>query len=295
MADAEFLFRLIEEGAGGGTSPGTGGGPMATPQPGTRTQAREKAEVEQGGSAKVVQESQRKTDTAKREKTKIPPTKQPPGQLAVQGRIFGEAIARRAGLGGVLQAAGTAGLPLAAAGAVAGVAFAQFKAAQAINRRQIELARRLAPFSPELQQARAREQLRTTAQNLELARRFGPQLAESERARGRLGAAATETSALVSTGPLGQEVSSILDLTARAIELNNKVIEQFNRFVPPGPATALRLLLEEAGIGVDPFKAAEGNLKIFRDFPHLEPTLAPAGANLDDARRVDAFDLLGRI
>lgn len=296
MPDAEFVFKIIEEGGGAagaaGTPAGKGGDPTASPQPSQRTQARDTAELQGGGAGPIIQQAQEQRNTARdRRVTKAEKQFQRPvvGAEVVKGRVqeqaerFGAAFAQRIGFGGIAGAIGTAALPLAIATAGAGAAVAVVRAGQAVARAQTELAKQLRPFSPELAVSAARENLRRVTQNIELARRIGPSLAESERQRGRFGAAQVEFGAQVAAGPVGQEVTAITKLGADILEATNRFSELVSPFLPPGPATAAGNLLQRLGIEpVDRFKDIKGSL--FRDFPHAEVKIFPKELGARDVR-----------
>ncbi len=275
--DATFIFKIIEQGGGaaGGadTAAGKGGDPMASPQPSQRTQAREEAQTQAGGAQEIVQEAQRKTRDEKRKQPRPKPPKKEPFSPDKQAELFGNAVAQRLGLGGVISAIGTAALPLAAVTAVAGGAFAVFKAGQAISRGQAALAQRVRPFSPDLAISAARENLRITQQNIELARRFGPQLAEAERRRGRFTGAAVGLSAEVAGGPIGEELSSLIELASIEVEVFTKAMQAANSVLGPGPATFINRLRERLGFFPDAPNEITGNL--FGRFPHAEVKIFP--------------------
>lgn len=287
MADTTFTFKIVESGTGDAGAPtGKDGNPQASPQAGPRTQAREKAEVEGGGAAGVLQEAQRKSDE-KRRKPKPKPEPKPPREpgpsgLGEQARLFGGAIAKRLGLGGVFAAIGTAGVPLAVATATAVAGIRTFNA---IRSQQAGLADVARPFSPELQVSRARESLRTIQQRADIARRFGPQLAEAERQGGRFGAAGVEFGAQVATGPIGRNVSDAVEVASRLLEATNRAIQTISPFIPPGPATLTNKILDRLGIGKDPFADIKGS-PLFQDFPHATVNLFPPGLNIAPGGRL---------
>ena len=302
MADATFEFRLVETGggtAGGGTSTGApsgkGGDPMASPQTGERTAARQEAEIQGGGSARVLQELQQRTEE-KRQPRVQPPKPQEIvnaeivrsrlGKILDTGREAGQAVLSKVGLGR-LAGAGALGVAGGVIGAVA-------TGAALVARRQAQLSRELRPFSADLLISQARENLRTTMQNFELAERFGPALAEAERQRGRFGAAAREIGAGIAGGPIGQNVGNVTELGSRFLEGVNRLQQTFNDLpgrvktaanllgiVPLGVLSEINKALNRFGIGVDPFQNAEGNLLLFsnRNFPHAVVNRFPPGLN----------------
>lgn len=291
--DATFTFRLVEEGGAPGAKGVPGGDPMARPQTGERTASREAAEVQGGGSAKIVQEAQQKTEAAK-PRVQLPKPQEIVDAEIVKsrleaagdfGRDAGKEVLQRVGLGRFASLLGAGVGPLAVIGAVAG-------AGALISRRQAQLAQQLRPFSPDLLASQARENLRTTLQNIELAQQFGPQLAEAERQRGRLGAAAGRFGAGIAGGPIGQDVGDIVELAARAFDGINAISTTIqNAFRVSGVGSLLAELsninkgLEALGVGVDEFADVKAGVPLFREFPHAEVRIFPDGLDVGNFRQ----------
>ena len=281
MPEAEFVFKIVEEGGAGGAAAaaGKGGDPMASPQPSARTQVREESQAQAGGAAEIVQEAQRKTRDEERKRPKPKPPEPKPDAFSIgeQAQLFGQAVAQRFGFGGVAAAIGTAALPVA-------LGTAAVAAGVGVARLQARAAQRLRPFSADLAASGARETARQTLENLAQARMFGEELAESERQRGRFGAATSRLGTSIAAGPIGQDVGDIIELSARLTEGINAIsssIQTALGFTGAGGITGglsrINELLTQAGIGRDPLGGVQTGLEIFRDFPHAEVNVVPEG------------------
>ncbi len=262
--ETTYTFRLIDDtagGAGGKPAGGPGVPPVVGPGVNPRTAQREQAESLAGGPAEVVEKKQ-----DRQEKRRQPKPPKPP--VAVRSP-FGEQLAGRLGLGGIVGAAGPAGAAIAvvAAGAVA------IRQTDAHLRRQAD---RAAPFSPELAQARAQIGLERTLADIRFARQFGGDLADIERARARVGRASQRAFDLAEIGIVratGAASNALLDNLDKNLEK-----------VSPAAAAAIRALRSFLG-----FKTEKGGTDIFLWWQKQKFVLPPGFKDLGEAADVE-FD-----